>query len=71
MATLYEDINNLVEARIEKAHETSELVDLPDWASEMAESLADLIVSGCPPEAQATLIAYTFEATRLFHPDQT
>ena len=41
-------------------------MDLPDWASEMAESLADLIVTGCPPEAQATLIAYTFEQLGYF-----
>jgi hypothetical protein len=30
MASLYEDINRLIEARVEKAHETGELVDLPD-----------------------------------------
>lgn len=61
MASLYDDVNRLVEKRVENAHETGELINLPDWVSEMTESLADMIVNGCPPDDRATLIAYAFE----------
>jgi hypothetical protein len=40
------------------AFETGHTVNVPDLASEMTESLADLIVCSAPPEEQVRLIAH-------------
>jgi hypothetical protein len=36
-------------------------INIPDLASEIAESLADLIVTGVPPEEQPHLIAHVVD----------
>jgi len=60
-ANLYEAINNLVDQRLRDAFETGQIVNVPDLASEMAESLADLIVCSAPPEEQTRLMAHVVE----------
>jgi cytochrome P450 len=59
MTALHDDINELVEQRLRQALETGETVNVPDLASEMTESLADLVVCGAPLEEQPRLIAYS------------
>jgi hypothetical protein len=44
MPNLCEAINDLVEQRLRQAFETGETINVPDLASEITESLADLIV---------------------------
>jgi hypothetical protein len=44
MPNLCEAINGLVEQRLPQAIETGETINVPDLASEITESLADLIV---------------------------
>jgi heptaprenylglyceryl phosphate synthase len=56
MPTLCEAINKLVEQRLRRALETGETINVPDLASEITESLADLIVTGAPPEEQPRLV---------------
>jgi hypothetical protein len=56
MPTLCEAINKLVEQRLRRALETGETINVPDLASEITESLADLIVTGALPEEQPRLI---------------
>jgi heptaprenylglyceryl phosphate synthase len=56
MPTLCEAINDLVEQCLRRALETGETINAPDLASEITESLADLIVTGAPPEEQPRLI---------------
>ena len=48
---------NLVEQRLRDAFETGHTINVPDLASEMTESLADVIVCSAPPEEQLRLIA--------------
>ena len=64
--SLYAAINTLVEERLKQVRASGETVNLPEWASQMAESLADLILFGCPPEEQPKLIAWTFEQLAHF-----
>jgi hypothetical protein len=59
MLNLCEAINGLVEQRLRRALETGETIN--DLASEIAESLADLIVTGAPPEEQPHLIAHVVD----------
>ena len=54
-------INDLVEQRLRDAFETRHTVNVPDLASEMTESLADLIVCSAPPEEQSLLMAHVVE----------
>ena len=65
MSGLCEAINNVVEKRLRRAfktgetiNKTGETINVPDLASEMTESLADLIVCSAPPEEQPRLIAH-------------
>ena len=53
MNALHDDINDLVEQRLRRALETGETVNVPDLASKMTESLADLVVCGAPAEGAA------------------
>jgi hypothetical protein len=55
---------------VQEALEREEKINLPEWASEVAESLADMIVIGCPKEQHATLIAFTFEELARFIRDK-
>ena len=66
MTALHDDINDLVEQRLRRALETGETVNVPDLASEMTESLADLVVCGAPPEEQQGLIAHIVEQLGRF-----
>src|SRR4051794_21690052 len=58
MPNVCEAINGLVEERLRDAFETGHTINVPHLASEMTESLADLIVCGAPPEEQPRLIAH-------------
>ena len=66
MTALHDDINELVEQRPRRALETGETVNVPDLASEMTESLADLVVCGAPLEEQPRLIAHIVEQLGRF-----
>jgi hypothetical protein len=61
MPNLCEVINDLVEQRLRKAFETGQMVNVSDLASEITESLADLIVCSAPPEEQSPLMAHVVE----------
>ena len=50
MSSLREDINAVVDQRLHDALETGEIIDPQHLASEMVESLADMIVCSAPPE---------------------
>ena len=52
MPNLCDAINDLVEQRLRDALETGHAVNVPDLASQMTESLADLIVCSAPPDEQ-------------------
>jgi hypothetical protein len=52
MPNLCDAINDLVEQPLRDALETGHAVNVQDLASEMTESLADLIVCSAPPEEQ-------------------
>jgi hypothetical protein len=41
-----------------EAFETGHIVNVPDLASEITESLADLIACSAPPEEQPRLVAH-------------
>jgi hypothetical protein len=56
MPKLCERINSLVEKRLRQALKTREIINVPDLASEITESIADLIVCSAPPEEQPRLI---------------
>jgi cytochrome P450 len=56
MANLCEAINKLVEEHLRRALKTGEIINVPDLASEMTESVADLIVCSAPPEEQPRLV---------------
>jgi hypothetical protein len=58
MPNLYEAINGLVEQRLRQGIESGETINVPDLASEITESLADLIVCSAPPEEVPRLIAH-------------
>ena len=58
MPNLCEAINDLVEHRLRDAFETGHTVNVPHLASQMTESLADLIVCSAPAEEQVRLIAH-------------
>ena len=58
MPDLGEAINDLVEQRLRLALETGHTVNVPDLASEITESLADLIVCSAPAEEQLRLVAH-------------
>jgi cytochrome P450 len=66
MRSLREAINDLVEQRLQEATETGKFVDVPDLASEMAESLADLIVCSARPEEQPRLVTHVLTALNRF-----
>jgi len=53
---LYEDVNNIVMARLRKAMETRESINVPDWVSDISRALADMILHGAPSDEQAVLI---------------
>jgi heptaprenylglyceryl phosphate synthase len=58
MPNLCAAIDHLVEQRLRRALKTGETITVPDLASEITESLADLIVTGALPEEQPRLIDY-------------
>jgi len=58
MPNLCEAINDLVYQRLRDAFETGHTINMPDLASEITESLADLIVCSAPSEEQPRLIAH-------------
>ena len=58
MPNLREEINDLVEQRLRDAFETGHTINVPDLASEITESLADLIVCSAPSEEQPRPIAH-------------
>jgi hypothetical protein len=66
MPNLCEAINDLVEQRSREAFETGHTINVPDLASEITESLADLIVCSAPPEEQLRLIAHVMSELGRF-----
>jgi hypothetical protein len=66
MTALHDDINDFVEQRLMRALETGETVNVPDLASEITESLADLVVCSVPLEGRPRLIAHIVEQLGRF-----
>jgi hypothetical protein len=62
MSNLCDAINDLVEKRLRDTFETGHTVNVPDLASEITESLADLIVCSAPPEEQSLLMAQSLKS---------
>ena len=56
-ASLYEEINNLIVERLKEMLLTEERVNVPDWLSDMAACIADLILEQ-PEDEQAKLAAH-------------
>jgi hypothetical protein len=52
-------INDLVIERVKKCVDAGGRINLPDWAEDMAQSLADLILVAAPPEEHDRLLAHT------------
>ena len=65
MADLYDDISDLVDAKLKQVNSGGKAVDLTEWVSQVTESLADMIVFGTPEELQHTMMLFAFE--RLEH----
>jgi hypothetical protein len=65
VADLYDDINNLVDSKLKQVNACGEPVDLTEWVSQLAESLADMIAFGTPAELQHTMMLFAME--RLEH----
>jgi hypothetical protein len=51
-------INKIVEERANKALETDEVINLPEWLDDMVLSVADLILYAAPPEEHKNMLAY-------------
>jgi dihydrofolate reductase len=66
MPNLCEAINDLVEERLRDALETGQIINVPDLASQMTESIADLIVCSAPPEEQPRMIAHVVDELGRF-----
>ena len=65
MADLYTDINDLVDAKLKQVNERRKPVDLTEWVSQLAESLADMIVFGTPEALQHKMMLFAID--RLEH----
>ena len=65
MADLYDDISDLVAAKLKQVNATGKAVDLTEWVSQVTESLADMIVFGTPEELQHKMMLFAFD--RLEH----
>ena len=63
---LHRAINDLVAKRLKKALQSGEMINLPDWISEIAESLADMIVQGAPDEEQERMIRHALKRLKFF-----
>jgi hypothetical protein len=66
MLNLCEAINGLVEQRLRQAIETGETLNVPDLASEITESLADLVVCSAPPKEQLQLFTHVVKELGRF-----
>jgi uncharacterized protein YeaC (DUF1315 family) len=70
MSSLREDITALVDQRLHDARETGKIIDARKLASEMAESLADMLVCSAPPEEHAGLVAHVLTVLNRFLQDK-
>jgi hypothetical protein len=66
MPDLYEAINQIVEKRLRQAFETGEIINVLDLASQMTESLADLMICCAAPEEQPRLVAHVLTVLNRF-----
>jgi hypothetical protein len=66
MTNLCEAINHLVEKRLRRALMSGEIISVPDIASQMAESLADLIVCSAPSTERPRLVAHVLTELNRF-----
>jgi hypothetical protein len=58
MADLHSEINRLIEARLREVLAAGGDPDFPEWVSQLAESLAELVVFGASAEEQPKLIEH-------------
>jgi hypothetical protein len=65
VADLYDDISDLVDAKLKQVNSSGKAVNLTEWVSQVTESLADMIVFGTPEELQHKMMLFAFE--RLEH----
>jgi len=66
MPSLYEEISQIVERRLREAFETGETINTLDLASEMTESLADLIVCSAAHEEHPRVVAHVLTVLNRF-----
>jgi hypothetical protein len=66
MANLHSEINELIEKRLRRALETGVPVDVTEWISEFAESLADLVVFGAMNDDRERLIDHALNRLQYF-----
>jgi hypothetical protein len=66
MTNLCEAINHLVEKRLRRALMSGEVINVSDIASQMAESLADLIVCSAPSKERPRLVAHVLTELNRF-----
>ena len=68
--SLYDDINNLIVERLKMTLLTGEKVNLPDWVSDMAQCMADMILQQ-PEREQLKLIAHAHDELDDFIREKT
>jgi predicted dinucleotide-binding enzyme len=61
VASLSEDINEVVIAHVKRALENGETINVPGWVSEVAASLADMILHAAPTDEQPALIGHAHQ----------
>jgi hypothetical protein len=61
VADLYDDISDLVDAKLKQVNSTGKAVDLSEWVSQVTECLADMIVFGTPEELQHKMMLFAME----------
>jgi hypothetical protein len=66
VARIYEDVNNIVIARLRNALAKGETINVPDWVSELSECLVDMILCGAPAEEHAKLLAHAHQKLNDF-----
>jgi hypothetical protein len=66
MTDLSDAINHLVEKRLRQALLSGEIINVPELASQMAESLADLIVCSAPSKERPRLVAHVLTELNRF-----
>ena len=66
MTNLYEEIDRLLENRLNHANANGDKVDPSVWVAEVAENLADIIVFGAPENLRPQMLRYAIKCLKTF-----